>query len=83
MNLTDTEYPYFQALLFSEILGIFIAVLVVCIDCYLILKVRQFHRNVIGLIGNMALIFFVLVICRLAQIGASSLDSKMGKIKNG
>uniref|UniRef100_A0A914BYT7 DUF5698 domain-containing protein n=1 Tax=Acrobeloides nanus TaxID=290746 RepID=A0A914BYT7_9BILA len=78
MNFTNIEYVVFRSLLILEFIWIIINMNIAFMAVYLIVNVPQFHRNLIGMIGNMGLAFFVIAISRIIQIVGGSFDPNIG-----
>jgi hypothetical protein len=79
MNLTETSYAVFRSLIIFEFIGTIVTLIIVGMAFYLIAKVPQFHRNLIGLIGNMAMTFLVMAFVRLIEIGVEGFNPYIGK----
>jgi hypothetical protein len=80
MNFTDTSYAVFRSLIIVEFIGTIVALLIVGMAFYLVAKVPQFHRNLIGLIGNMTVAFLVVAFGRLMEIGGEGFDPHIDSI---
>lgn len=79
LNFTTEQYVVFQILLYVEFIG-FISSWVFCIVAlYIIVKVPQFHRNIIGCAGNLFLAYLILSFSRLIEIGLTNFDVNKGK----
>ena len=82
MNFTSQQHDIFQGLLIFEFLAIIISLLGCCLAVYIVVKVPQFHRNLIGLIGNLGGAYVVIAIARLSEILISSFDPIKGNMLN-
>jgi hypothetical protein len=80
MDFTETSDVIFRLLIILEFIGTIVALMIVGMAFYLVAKVPQFHRNLIGIIGNMAVAFLVIAFGRLIEIGGEGFDPHIDSI---
>jgi hypothetical protein len=80
MDFTEASYVVFRSLIILEFIGIIVTLMIVGMAFYLVAKVPQFHRNLIGLIGNVVVAFLVIALGRLIEIGGEGFDPHIDSI---
>jgi hypothetical protein len=81
MNFSRSEFWIYQELLIFEFLCLVSSLIVCGIAIYIVIRVPQFHRNLLCLIGNMGFSYGVIAGSRIIQILESAFDPNKGFVE--